>query len=124
MTELRSCAVRRQGPFVRSAARITPELLDVLVQIHDDRLPIAEIARRLALEAELRGQARPSYERVRQLVHDVRLEQAESGPGRLQLTLEVTTGLRSRSSFQDEFDRLEARETRARACVNCRTGGS
>jgi hypothetical protein len=100
---------------VRSAARITPELLDVLVQIHDDRLPIAEIARRLALEAELRGQARPSYERVRQLVHDVRLEQAESGPGRLQLTLEVTTGLRSRSSFQDEFDRLEARETRARA---------
>jgi hypothetical protein len=100
---------------VRSAARLTPELLDVLARIHDDRLPIAEIARRLAIEAEIRGQTRPSYERVRQLVHDVRLEQANSGPGRLQLTLEVTTGLRSRNSFQDEFDRLEAREQRARA---------
>ncbi|HUZ99105.1 MAG TPA: hypothetical protein VMU74_07070 [Gaiellaceae bacterium] len=100
---------------MRSAARITPHLLDVLVRIHDDQLPIAEIARRLALEAELRGETRPSYERVRQLVGDIRLKRAESGPGRLQLTLEVTAGLRSRNSFHDEFDRLEANERRARA---------
>jgi hypothetical protein len=100
---------------VRSAARISPQLLDVLVDIHDDRLPIAEIARRVGIEAELRGETRPSYERIRQLVRDVRLEQADSGPGRLQLTVEVTTGLRSRNSFQNEFDRLEAREKRARA---------
>jgi hypothetical protein len=100
---------------MRSAARISPDLLDVLVEIHHDGLPIAEIARRVGVEAELRGETRPSYERVRQLVRDVRLDQAESGPGRLQLTVEVTTGLRSRNSFQNEFDRLEAREKRARA---------
>jgi hypothetical protein len=100
---------------VRSAARISPQLLDILVDVHDDRLPIAEIARRVGIEAELRGETRPSYERVRQLVRDVRLEQPKSGPGRLQLTVEVTAGLRSRNSFQNEFDRLEARETRARA---------
>jgi hypothetical protein len=57
---------------LRSAARLTPKLLDAIVRIDDGRLPIAEVARRVAAEAEDSGQTRPSYERIRQVVHELR----------------------------------------------------
>jgi hypothetical protein len=94
---------------VRFAASLSPDLLRRLERIDDDRLPIAEVARRLCSEAESAGEVRPSYERVRQLVRELRLEHRDTGPGRARLTLELTTGLRSHDSFSRELDKAEER---------------
>jgi hypothetical protein len=55
------------------APRISPRLLRVLACLDDHRVPIAEINRRLGAEAERLGLRRPSYQRVRILVHQLRL---------------------------------------------------
>jgi hypothetical protein len=99
---------------VRSAAAVTPRLLAVLERIDDGRLPVAEIARQLGAEAERLGVPRPSYERVRQLVHELRLERSDTGPSRGELLFDVTTGLISRNRFNQEWDEAEARAARAR----------
>jgi hypothetical protein len=54
------------------APRISPRLLDALVRIDDGRQPIAEICRRVGAEADRLGLTRPSYERLRELVHESR----------------------------------------------------
>jgi len=54
------------------APRIRPELLRTLARLDDPAVPIAEINRRLGREAERRGFRRPSYQRVRVLVHQLR----------------------------------------------------
>jgi hypothetical protein len=54
------------------APRISPKLVEALVALDDPELPIAEINRRLGAKAELLGLRRPSYQCVRQLVHEVR----------------------------------------------------
>ncbi len=54
------------------APRISPRLLRALDRLDDRRLPIAEVNRRLGAEAERLGLRRPSYERVRVLVHLLR----------------------------------------------------
>jgi len=54
------------------AARIAPSLLESIVGLDDERTPIAELCRRIGAEAERRGLTRPSYERVRELVHEIR----------------------------------------------------
>jgi hypothetical protein len=54
------------------APRISPRLLEALVRLDDRRVPIAEVNRRLGAEAERLGLTRPSYQRVRELVHQAR----------------------------------------------------
>jgi hypothetical protein len=54
------------------APRIPPRLVHALDRLDDRRLPIAELNRRLGAEAERMGLRRPSYERVRQLLHLLR----------------------------------------------------
>jgi hypothetical protein len=54
------------------APRISPRLLQALVRLDDKREPIAEINRRLGAEAERLGLPRPSYQRVRELLHRAR----------------------------------------------------
>ena len=54
------------------APRISPRLLAALAQLDDERWPIAETSRRLGAEAERLGLPRPSYQRVRELVHELR----------------------------------------------------
>jgi hypothetical protein len=54
------------------APRVPPRLVEALVAIDDPALRIAEINRRLGAEAERLGLRRPSYQCVRQLVHEVR----------------------------------------------------
>jgi hypothetical protein len=44
-------------------------LLRAIVHLDDLRIPIAEVNRRVGTEAERLGLTRPSYERVRELVH-------------------------------------------------------
>ena len=55
--------------MVNSAPRLSPRLVDAIARIDDPDLPIAEIRRRVGLEADRLGVPRPSYERVRELVH-------------------------------------------------------
>jgi hypothetical protein len=52
-----------------AAPRIRPKLLRAIVRLDDRSVPIAEVNRRVGREAEQLGLMRPSYERVRQLVH-------------------------------------------------------
>jgi hypothetical protein len=57
---------------VRSAPRISPRLLEALVRLDDERVPIAEVGRRVGGEADRLGLTRPSYQRIRVLVHELR----------------------------------------------------
>lgn len=54
------------------APRIPQRLLEALARVDNPSLPIAEINRRLGAEAERLGLRRPSYQRVRVLVHQLR----------------------------------------------------
>jgi hypothetical protein len=54
------------------APRISPRLLEALVRFDDRTVPIAETSRKVGREAERLGLPRPSYERLRELVHDAR----------------------------------------------------
>jgi hypothetical protein len=54
------------------APRISPKLLEAIVRLDDKAVPIAETSRRVGGEAERLGLTRPSYERVRELVHESR----------------------------------------------------
>jgi hypothetical protein len=51
------------------APRISPRLVEELLHLDDRRVPIAEINRRVGAAAERLGVPRPSYQRVRELVH-------------------------------------------------------
>ena len=54
------------------APRLSPRLLDVIERLSTQRAPIAEINRRVGARAERLGLPRPSYQRVRVLVHESR----------------------------------------------------
>jgi hypothetical protein len=58
---------------VQFAPRLSPRLLDVIERRAVDRVPIAEINRLVGAEAERLGLPRPSYQRVRVLVHEARV---------------------------------------------------
>ena len=42
------------------------------MRLDDRRVPIAEVARRVGAEADRMGLPRPSYQRIRELVHESR----------------------------------------------------
>jgi hypothetical protein len=56
----------------RSAVRLSQRQFERLVALDGERLPIAEIHRRWAGWAVANGLTRPSYERTRTLVHELR----------------------------------------------------
>jgi hypothetical protein len=58
--------------MVTIAPRIRPPLLEAIVRLDDRRRPIAETYRQVGVEADRLGLTRPSYQRVRVLVHEVR----------------------------------------------------
>jgi hypothetical protein len=57
---------------VQFAPRLSLRLLDFIEAVSELRTPIAEINRIVGTEAERQGLPRPSYERVRVLVHEAR----------------------------------------------------
>lgn len=57
---------------VAIAPRISFRLLKALVRLDDRTLPIAEICRRLGAEADRLRLPRPSYQRIRVLLHQAR----------------------------------------------------
>ena len=83
------------------APRISPRLLRALAFLDDQRLPIAEINRRLGAEAERLGLRRPSYQRIRVLVHQLRLYRRR--PTTTRVLLEVANRSRSPSALLDHI---------------------
>jgi hypothetical protein len=57
---------------VKFTARISPQVRIEIERLADGSLSAAEITRRVGALAERLGQRRPSYERVRMLVREVR----------------------------------------------------
>jgi hypothetical protein len=84
-----------------SAARLSPELVALIARLDDHSLPIAETARRVGAEAERLGLTRPSYERVRRLVHESRRSRRRRGPTTAQVLLEVAVGARAPDALLD-----------------------
>jgi hypothetical protein len=82
------------------APRISPQLLDALVRLDDRRQPIAETCRRLGAEAERLGLRRPSYERIRELIHEARLLR-QRGPTTASVLVDVMTRARPPDAFLD-----------------------
>jgi hypothetical protein len=54
------------------APRISRRLIEAIVRFDDRGRPIAETYRRVGAEAERLGLTRPSYQRIRELVHEAR----------------------------------------------------
>lgn len=55
-----------------SAPRIAQTLLEAIPRLDDGARPIAEVCRQVGAVADSRGLTRPSYERIRVLVHLLR----------------------------------------------------
>jgi hypothetical protein len=58
--------------MVKMAPRISGRLIEAILRLDDRGRPIAETYRRVGAEAERLGLTRPSYQRIRELVHEVR----------------------------------------------------
>jgi hypothetical protein len=94
---------------MRFASRLPPRLFDVIDRLSAQQIPIAEINRRVGAEAERLGITRPSYERVRELVHEARWLRADH-PSVSQAILDVATRTRSHAAYVE----LAARGPRPR----------
>jgi hypothetical protein len=83
------------------APRIPEALYKRLLKLDDDRLPIAETYRRVAAEAERLGFTRPSYERIRVLVHQSR--RWKRGPSTTSVLVDVAFRLRPPEAVLDQL---------------------
>jgi hypothetical protein len=88
---------------VRLAARIPDRLYKRLLKLDDEGVPIAETYRRLAVEAERLGLIRPSYERIRVLVHESRRWKRNRGPSTTSVMVDVTFRLRPPEAVLDQL---------------------
>jgi hypothetical protein len=82
------------------APRISPRLVAALGRLDDDRVPIAEVNRRLGFEAWRLGLPRPSYQRVRELVHQLR--RWKRRPSTTAVLLDVAFRARQLSAIADQ----------------------
>ena len=89
--------------MVRLAARIPDRLYKRLLKLDDEGVPIAETYRRLAVEAERLGLIRPSYERIRVLVHESRRWKRNRGPSTTSVMVDVTFRLRPPEAVLDQL---------------------
>ncbi|HST25893.1 MAG TPA: hypothetical protein VLJ76_07870, partial [Gaiellaceae bacterium] len=69
------------------AARVDSRLLAALARIDESDRPMAETYRRLGLVADALAVPRPSYERVRYLIHEHRRQRLRPGVGDLLLDI-------------------------------------
>lgn len=78
--------------MVLSAPRLHPRLLNEIIRLSKARLSAAEITRRVGEKAARDGLPRPSYQRVRLLVHEARLRELE--PSTVDVLLDVAFRVR------------------------------
>lgn len=83
------------------APRISPRLLEALVKFDDRTVPIAETCRRVGGEAERLGLPRPSYQRVRELVHASR--RIRRGPSTAAVLVDVAFRARPPEALLDQL---------------------
>jgi hypothetical protein len=79
------------------APRISHRLLEAIVRLDDPAIPIAEVSRRVGAEAERLGLRRPSYQRVRELVHESR--RLRAGPTTVGVLVDVAMRVRPPDAF-------------------------
>ena len=80
---------------------MSPRLLETLVRSDDRSVPIAETCRRVGAEADRIGLARPSYERVRLLVHESR--RIHRGPSTARVLADVAFRVRPPEAVLDHL---------------------
>lgn len=91
------------------APRLSPRLLDFIETVSVRRIPIAEINRLVGSEAERLGLPRPSYQRVRVLVHEAR-ELRRNHVSAAEILIDVATRTRSPYAYAE----LATRDPRPR----------
>jgi len=82
---------------------MSARLLERLVEFDDPNQPIAETYRRIAAEAERLGLLRPSYERVRILVHQARRWRRARGPSTTSVLVDVAFRVRPPEAVLDHL---------------------
>jgi hypothetical protein len=88
---------------VRIAPRISLRLLRELERLDDPTVSIAETCRRIGAAADRLGLPRPSYQRLRVLVHEHRrLRERTASTG--EVALDVMLRVRPPQSFVDHLD--------------------
>jgi hypothetical protein len=80
---------------------MSPGLLETLVRADGPSVPIAETCRRVGSEAERIGLTRPSYERVRLLVHESR--RIRRGPSTAKVLADVALRVRPPEAVLDQL---------------------
>jgi hypothetical protein len=85
---------------VQFAPRLSPRLLDYIETVSTRRVPIAEINRLVGAEAERLGLPRPSYNRVRELVHEAR-ELRRNHVSAAKILIDVATRTRSPYAYTE-----------------------
>jgi hypothetical protein len=83
------------------APRISPRLLEAIVRFDDRAQPIAETCRRVGREADRLGLTRPSYQRVRVLVHESR--RIRRGPSTASILADVAFRVRPPEAIVDHL---------------------
>lgn len=94
------------------APRIRRTLLEAIVRFDDETRPIAEAYRRVGEEADRLGLTRPSYQRVRQLVHESRRMRRQRGPSTGRVLAEVAFRLRPPEAVLDHISGIGVPELR------------
>ncbi len=93
--------------MVTLAPRISHRLIEAIVRLDDRNRPIAETYRRIGDEADRMGLTRPSYQRIRELVHEAR--RIRRGPNMVDLLRIMTTPLEGPDDIVDRMQQLGAR---------------
>jgi hypothetical protein len=83
------------------APRISPRLLEAIIRFDDRAHPIAETCRRVGREADRLGLTRPSYQRVRVLVHESR--RIRRGPSTAAILVDVAFRVRPPDAIVDHL---------------------
>ena len=86
------------------APRIPQKLLEAIVRLDDPQLPFAEISRRVGRKAWELGLAKPSYQRVRELIHHARRLRRRR-PSTASVLLDIYFGVRPPEHFLDVLTR-------------------
>jgi hypothetical protein len=85
------------------APRLSQRLLDAVVRFDDPKVPIAETHRRVADEAVRLGLRRPSYERIRVLIHESRRLRRRRGPTTSSVLVDVALRARPPDAVLDHI---------------------
>ena len=87
--------------MVASAPRLHPRLVEAIVRLSRSALALAEINRQVGALAAEHGLPRPSYERVRLLVHEAR--ERDLYPSTAEVVLDVALRLRPPLAIGDHL---------------------